>query len=475
MINNKFVRLLRTFSKQELGAFKHYLLCFYGKQEKTIALFNYLKKFAPDFSESKKMQLSIASKKIYAKTLSSAKDRKNVLNTLSDLYQYCKEFLLWKTLKKSEEEKELLWLHILKRRQLHHDFLLASKSLAKKFNAKTTRDAWDYLKQFIIYHYLFFNPQSYKHKPNVKSFEESAYFLDLFYVSFKLKYGTERVNRQQMFQEDYKIHLFPEVLNLTKYFQSNAFIHIQKMSYDLVVQKNKSLFQTLKDIFISSSSPLTKTERIILLGYLLNFIASEIRDGKHEYYTEAMELYRRAIDTKLLLENNAISPGSFNNIISVACWEEEYEWAKNFIKNYSGYLEEDIRFPITILAQAIIEFELRAFDAPCFTELQKVKFVNVYFAIRAKTLILKTMFETNQSTESLLRYTRAFERFLSRNMKITGDVLISNQNFVKCFRSLILKKISAEALENKIKLTNPIYFKKWLLSKVIDLRKEAPT
>ncbi|HFA50770.1 MAG TPA: hypothetical protein ENJ95_17315 [Bacteroidetes bacterium] len=286
----------------------------------------------------------------------------------------------------------------------------------------------------------------------------------MFYATAKLKYASEEINRKNLLETPSSIKFADLAFDIV----NNSPKQNLPLLYKLLFQFNKNpsmpLFQEIKQLLFSHSEDFDLEEQLITLGYLLNYTASKIKHGETRYLKEAFDLNQYGISTGMLIQDGFIPPSQFHNIVNLACWLKKFNWAQTFVETHSEHLREPFRKDAKLLAQTIITFEKQDFLNVVET-LKEVEFSDGHFALRAKSLILRSYIEQAKDADQVLLFCESFERFIRRHSVIKGETETAALNFIKFIKMLTRKKTSEPKLKSEIAEAHPVFFKPWLIQK----------
>ena len=462
MKESRFIRLLETFDKKELDGFGHFLECFHSKKERAIVLYFYLQELYPRFPESK-LKVDYISKTAYQ----NKADAKKIQNTMSDLYGWAKDYLIWQHHFKNSNKKDLLWLDILNARHMDHEYKLKADLMAKKFQGEKIMDSDDYLDRLKFYHNLWIHPTTQRHTTDFKVLNQCISNLELYHHVLKLNYDTEMENRQKM----YKAAGGPKNIKITKSQPpENLLQKVSRLQYELVIFEKEGTFKELKKCYLYARNNLSPTYKSILLQYLINYSAAQIRQGKQaEYLPEAFKLYKRGLEEGSLVSHGIISAHNFMNIFSTAMGLGKVAWTKKFMDEYAPIIDPASQRRIELLVRAQYAFKVGNHHSPYFDELQSVTFSDPHTAIRTKILIMTNLYEKQADRETIVPFNTAFQYYLKRTNKIKGKIWESGYNFAICYRKLVLNRIGRSEFEKEVKSSPSLFLRDWLLSKSKDL------
>ena len=136
MKDSKFFVLLRNLEAHEVPAFHKYLKQMHRGEDTALQIFEYARKLFPKPWDEKKLDLDYAFRKIFKSDISKQEHgRKKMLNTLSDLYLWLKDFLLSEKALRDPLTKQVLWMEILQNKRLKAGFC---RSAARFYEEKNT-------------------------------------------------------------------------------------------------------------------------------------------------------------------------------------------------------------------------------------------------------------------------------------------------------------------------------------------------
>jgi hypothetical protein len=106
MKNLKFFALMRTLEKEEVSHFQKYLKQLHGGEDIALQVFAYARKYYTHKKHEKKLDIAYAYQKIFGEEITE-NTRKKMLNTLSDLYLWLKDFLLSEKMRQDAFERQV--------------------------------------------------------------------------------------------------------------------------------------------------------------------------------------------------------------------------------------------------------------------------------------------------------------------------------------------------------------------------------
>lgn len=256
---------------------------------------------------------------------------------------------------------------------------------------------------------------------------------------------------------------------------------IQLYYYNLNViwgQEREEAYQQLKKVFYEPTHDWEERDQFNAYRSMLNFCVRKTNTGDKYYQRETLRLYQFIIEKKHILKNGQLQQVTYSNIISLACLEKEFSWAKKFAEEFKSYLATDVQKNAYAFNAMNIFYHEQDYSAS-LEIMQKVNFTIVQYQAKTKIIQLKIYYEL---AEWLLldAALNSFRLFLLRTKKsgLHSGQLLTFLQFLRQLANIREKKsiISATkytrllaALEDKI-TTSPknIFDKRWLLLKITE-------
>lgn len=466
MLKSKFVTLFQTLDKEEFFRFEAYLRGLYRRQKVAVAVFDYLKKHFPKFDDVGKLDKDYAIIKIFGPPSNGEKNSKKLLNALSDLHLWLRDFLLLEEMKKDSPERDFIWMKILARKKLDLAFFRQTRKTREALESEPAKDMWTYFHLAAANYLEFFHPNFQKLAPDPGVLKRFNHYLDLFYTSAKLKYASEAANRKKILQDPGEPDLPELVAGLMKKdgVRDEKTVEVYRLLYRMNSNPEElATYFDVKNFLLSSYRSIHIKDQEVVLSYLLNFTASQIKRGNPAFRQEAFELYCFGLEG-ILTQDGYLSPTKFSNIVNTACMLKEFRWVESFVRDYEKYLEPESRQSILNLSLGIIHFEKKEFSS-AIERLSRVDFSDIFDSLRAKSFLLRCYCELGESEELILLFCDSFEKFLRRNKNLGKESILTTMNFIKAVRKLTQKKEDKAALIAEIGNAEFVFFKDWLLEK----------
>ncbi|MFM8432713.1 MAG: hypothetical protein ACKOA1_07950, partial [Bacteroidota bacterium] len=298
------------------------------------------------------------------------------------------------------------------------------------------------------------------------AFAEVMDALDAFYLAGKLRHACEIINARNVLGIDAELRLMDEVRSLSDQhpFKDDSAIKCYRLVYDSLVNPDDETFvETFSGFMKVEGSRFSYSEQRELFQYLKNYCIKKLNTGRTDYTRRLFEIHELNLSDKKLLADEPMSPFEFKNIVTIALRLGETDWVKNFIPSHLEYLSPEHRHNADVYNQANYHYFCKDYKTT-FKLLQKVEFTDVFYALDARSILLKSCFE--QREEELFAYqASAFRTYLSRNRRVSEYQRTIYRNFIR-FASMLLKAEgdtqSIKRIEAEMETVKQIADLRWL-------------
>jgi hypothetical protein len=333
-----------------------------------------------------------------------------------------------------------------------------------------------------------------KRKTEANYLQRKSDSMDQFFIASKLEYWCDMLNRSNVLNIQYEYPLMEEILKLiesdrAKYL-AEPFINIYYHILQTLRQPEKEEhYSHLIDYLSEYSARFDKEDAKAMYDYAQNYCIKRINKGDSDYLEELLKLYQLMLEHGLIYENGYFPSSDFKNIVTISCRLKKYNWAEDFIHRYESELESSIRTHVSQYNLATCYFEQGDYDS-ALALLQKVEFTDTYFALGARSMLMKIYFELDEE-EPLFSHIDSFQTYLRRNKIISAYQRKVHQNFIRFTKKAFQLKEAlawkrkkemekqANSLFKHISQTEDITNKNWLEQEVKKLmasqKMEAPT
>jgi hypothetical protein len=476
----KLPTLLKSLHSDEHKEFEKFLQSpFFKASEQYLTYFKYLCKRHPGF-ELNKEALQAAYRRCFGQD--SLTDSK-LYNLLSGLSKQVEAFFVARLVFDSDNNAPSLYDQLLVKslgtRNMRDYFRAESQRLIDDTVYQSVKEFESYFALHKLHEQVYYNPDTPKFSEQPPHLQQAVDLLDLYYCLTKLRLSAEMKARERILNVRYEMQMLDAVLTRTaapELLDAHPLLAVYHHLTNLYLKGvDEHGFRDLMHVFNNKIQYLPKVDRIILLRHLINCgISLNTRNVAIE--AELLSLYKLAIASDMLLEGNRITESSFINIVNLAGQCKEYDWAKDFVTQFSPYLEESKRQPSIDLAMAglyYIEGKLdEAQDCLGYTIFQIPS-----FEFLGRALLLKIVFDRylnlGKDYEFLIAQLKAFERYIQIK-QITTEKRDAYLNWTKYLRKLATVKFEMvvvpihqkELLRVKLQQVQPIVSKRWLEDKL---------
>ncbi len=363
-------------------------------------------------------------------------------------------------------------LNALHQRRLYFLFEKRLNAILKKIETDPFKDASFYYYQFQVelesYRYTTITDNRAKRS----SLQEVVDNLDIYYLAEKLKYSAIALNRQRIVGK-YDLKLIDELLSYLERDPKFLEIPFIRLYHGVVLMlkdfDNDQCYYQFKADLQSFESELPILELRFLYTLLLNYARWKTYAGKNEFLAESFIVYQLVLKKPILTEDNRISHHHYRNIVNIAIDLSEFEWAQQFMGAYKEKVVEGLRENVYAYNMAALKFAkkqfLEALDYLRMIQFSDVEFIDFYYHLYYKTLMIQTAFELSE-VELLMSNLESFRLYLLRNEDIPENMKNTYSNFIRLVRKLgnvkyNLRKLKPELLE-EIENTSPLINVGWL-------------
>jgi len=480
MEESKLAALLRSVKSKELGWLSKWVRSpYYNSNPLIMALFDYMRKYAPAF-DSPKLAKEVVSEHLFPGEPYDNQRLQLVMHRLSNLVE---EFLVGQRLKRDRLLYQQLLQEELGERGAYDLFVKQNEKLGRRLEQRPYHDEHYYLAKWRQQHDHFFHPRTARYRFTTDQLEAMMQNLDAFYVLSKMRYSTELRNRQNILPEAYEIALLEESIALAEQhpvFKTDSVFQAYRSILALMEEpENEHTYQQLEDIAHHHLHSLRPADQSALLRYLINSSIRLYSNGKPEYLRRQFQLYQIGLDKALFLDEGSMSAATFLNIIVTASVLKELDWIENFIAKYAPKLPASQQVDTVSLGTAYWYFAGGEYTA-ANDLLRQVESSDLQYQLRVRSLSLRSFFELFLQDETyfelLTHEANAFRKFLRRNSKITeqraGGYLYLTSFLLKLTRLKVNRQLTPgklSELQKALEEEDAVVARQWLREKLSSL------
>lgn len=476
MKERKISKALTRLSIYELNSFRKFLLSpYFNQNEAFVVFFDVLN----EAIRSGKDPSAIDSKDVWIKIYGSDTAYNDVKfrKLSSDLFAMFEEFIMQKELESDGSEKLRLLMKAYINRNLSD--LYGSLIHHIEFNKKLhqNKNAEHYLNMYNIERAIMdinFHDNTINRKvemDKVLNVEEMSYNLDVFFIAEKLRSYCTLLSWNQTFKLNKKIIGIDVILKLAQspFFKDYPPIAIYYLISVIKSEEgNTENYFKLKDLLIANLHHFDKKESKDLLDLVIGYCVTLGNKGMPEFEKEAFEWYKLGLKIDIIIRDEHISPTTFRNIVFYALRQGEYEWAEDFIKEYSVFLDPTVRESNVNFSLARIEGYKKNWKK-LIQLLAYTEYTEVFQALLSRTLLLIAYYELNE-TDSMESLFSSFKLYLDREKTYTKQRKTQYYNLIKFTRTLSKlqskDKTKLQKLSMEVQNSPAVVNKAWLAEKI---------
>ncbi|GJM35730.1 MAG: hypothetical protein DHS20C18_47310 [Saprospiraceae bacterium] len=475
MQNSKLIELLKVLDAAELKRLLSFLKSpFYNANPHIVKLYLILRTYFPDFA-SPKLDKQHVFKKLFPKRVY---DHQKLLNLMSDFTTLVKRYLSVLQLEKEEQLQDRLLLKAFAERPDSYNVFVKQIQKTDSNLDKLPYRNKDFHQQKFWLSQLYFNhPGTDKFELSKAQYDASMQQLDRWFLLEKLLLSCEIKAREKPLSEKYDIWLLQEIREGVSHFSAGdpiATAYLEMLQ--LLEEEEPSAYYNLKALLMNHLPQFTRLQQQNILQSLINFTIREGNRGDVNFLKENLDLYKFGLAEQLFFEYGILNDMTYISIVNIALRTKDLAWCLEFINTNEKFLEPRARKDAKTLATALWLYAEQKPDAT-IELLHKVDFLNVYYQIQARVLLIKVYFEAFQKNDAYFELvhaqSEAFERYLRRNKKVSkaqGEALLnfalSVKRLAKLKTGIAFEEQSKRTFIQELHELKPLYNKSWLLRQI---------
>lgn len=486
MLNNPCVQI---FAKVDPEEFKE--LCSFVKKRlsphtQEYELFKYLRSCYPHFTEE-----NTDPKHLYT-LLFKDKSGENVANSLSTvanrLHKVFQDYLIEHALKSNPQEKEFLLACEYSRlglqealdKRIEQQVQIGAWSEQPTSSTSSTINVWYPWNLHRLFYLKYYSRDTIKSAAREMNLKYSLEQLHVAYLQAKLRIALEIASLQYLNGQpqpylEFSIQELTEIRDKAE--GKNAFLFLYSQAYDLATVPSVEKYRDFKKLLFQMGNTLSKDEHGNLLAVLINFVSRAIQKGDLSYYQEALELHHYGLNTRVLLQDDKITPEILMSLINISYEIGHLENTAKSCQEWYKFLPQSVKQESIAVLNGRIHFHQGHFQ-DAVKEISKVKRFQIHLLeLSARTTIIQSHYELN-NFDSLISACDTFSKALTRTEnRFSVQQRKSFGNFIKIMQSICQDKLNPntnwsvkkEKLLRKIEKLEPLSCKKWILNKIQNL------
>lgn len=463
MKGTKLYTLLKSLSKEEIKQLQKVVKSPAFNTNPTLTrLFERLRYQHPNFDASPK-----ARRKLYKRVFPDNPFNDQKLRRLfTNLSQLVEQFLLLQALNEDDDRRQQMLIEIYEKRAVVPLFEQETRHLNEKQLTQEIKDADWYLNRFQLLQLQYSSMHHAKYDPNDRTLEESVHCLDNFFALRKIHLDIGLRSKRKIYNISDDNHFLP-IPDAPQTLDSQLF-ELYKLAATMLSDEEFDAFADYEKLLRNLVSRLAVNDQLLLFFNGLNYLNRRINRGESQLNEKTLDWYKWGLETKILLQNNQLSPITFGNIVIYGCRLNSYAWTQHFIQKYKDFLPENIRDNEAEYSEAALLFSQKSYNE-VLSKLSNYVFTHKY-KLKTKNLLCRTYFEIYRHDsnyyELVLASLKNYENYLYRNKDFSERVIRPHFNLIQILKGLVQKMNTPRyQVETKIWLTAQLDKREKVVSK----------
>lgn len=468
MNGSKLLQLFRSLERHDVQRIGKFVYSpFFNNREDVRRLFDYIEKHIDSptayLRKEKAFEYVFPNEKTY--------DAQKILYAMSFLLQNIRRYLLIDEFENTELHGQLYLLRAFRQRGLNTFFEKTVKDTHAQFEKQPLRHG-DF--HYVQYR-LFLEEYEFQHRrkrTNELKLQESSDELMYFYLADMLRQACAAAAlRLATDNNKYETPLLEAALRIIEEKNLTVLPAIGAYYYAYYALKSEdtegSAFQSLKEILVNQWQAFPSGELRDLYLVAINYCIRRINRGLKTYEVESLALYKFGLKNGVLIENNTLSAYTYHNILNASLKVGDYEWGKQFLDEYKGFLIDTERTNVYNYSMAVLYFRLMDY-AKAMDLLQKITLREVLFNLDARRMLMRIYydFEERAALASLIDSTKIYIH-RQKNMGYGREHYWNLTCFLQKMLKNDLKNPETRAiLRGEIEAEKSIAEREWLLEKL---------
>lgn len=434
---------------------------FFNRQDRATALFDYLEEC---LAKGKTPEKEEAYRCVFPGE--AGFDGVPLRLATSELYKQLEHYFTYEELFKNEGNCHAALAAAYRRRGLERHF---EKTIghARERRAKQSHRHAEHFSGAFEVEFEHYKQASAGRRTASLNIQELSDLEDTAFIARKLRLTCIALSHQAVYPAQYDLGMLEPVLEQVRRRQltDTPAIGLYYFGYYLMARPEEAEnFARFKALLLSQAEQLPPDERRDLYLIAINFCIKKVNALQENYYREALDLYKFALQNQLLVENGNLSPFAFNNIVAIALKVRETDWAEHFILDNARFLEKKQRLATSSLNLARVEYVRRDFKK-ALLHLQVADYKDLINNLISKTLQLKIFFESGD-LDLVDAHLNALHTYI-RRQRVMGYHRTNYLNVVKHARALLNlppgDEQERQRLRERIESEETLTEKDWLL------------
>jgi hypothetical protein len=394
----------------------------------------------------------------------------------SDLCKQIEEFWQMQQLRQQHDLQQQLLLQAQSDRGLHQDFEGGLMAAQTELLSQPLRGA-AFLRQRLDLALLQHDHQvRHNNRSTQAGLQAALEALDEEFFTHKLRLAAAAINRANVIGETTEINLLPEVIalidNAPKVVFEGSLLEVYRLILrTLQPEKDHVAFQALLQLLEDTQQKFDGTTLAELYSFALNYCVRMVNLAESGFDAQLFGLYELLIARGYLREDGHLPVQHFKNFVTLGLRLAQIQRVSAGLVALAEQLVPEIRPNALLFSQAAIAFHSGNYGK-AIRLLQQVEFLDVYYHLDAKSLLLKAWYEQGE-VEPLLSLIESFKVYLRRSRKISEYQRQTYRNQIRVVQMLLRHRLGSrkplQDVRQVLEGLRPIADLSWLERKLIEL------
>lgn len=463
MHKNKIFTLIQSFTQKELKEIKLFLASPYYNTQPLYS--NYLDLLVKSKSKAPSKE-EIYSRMFPGETFSDIKLR--LIN--SQLLQLVEQYLVIKKMESDELYQVIALSQTYRSRELKKHYLHHRAASYRILQDQTVQNADYFAGKYAIemenYHF-----ESGLQRSKVLNLQQISDTIDTAFLTFKLRQTCLMMAHQSVFKTEYQFGLLDALLpeiTMKNRLDTPAISVYYYCFKSLIDPNDKTYFEKFKSEVLAHYHLFPPEEARDLFLLATNYCIKKTNEGRDEFAVDALDLYEKALDKELLVQNGVLSRFSYANIVNMGLKSGKLDFVAQFIQQYKAYLEIKHLTSAYSFNMARLEYARKNYEA-VIELLRNAEYKDLITNLTAKTILLKVFFEMG-AFNLLESHLDAMNTFIRRKRKVISYHELNCLNIIKYTKKILslnpFDKAEKNLLREQIEKEEMLTERKWLVERL---------
>ncbi|MCH2023101.1 MAG: hypothetical protein MK207_11550 [Saprospiraceae bacterium] len=483
MHKTKLITLLEHLNSREFARFIDFVHSpFYNKHEEVKKLCIYLSKY---FSNPKRKN-KLDKQRVYKNLFPNKTFDANALHGISSkLLTLLHDFLVIDCGDNNNNFHLIKVLEELRKRKQFKDYDAIIRKITKNNNGLYTDVEELYWEKYAYHKEIDINFLTQGGRTYNENLQLKNDYLDLFFITKKLKIACDMVSRNRIIGSDYQYRLVDELFVYldqpdSSYSQEPTIkIYASILKMLLHGEENDDEYYRVKDWLVQYMDVFSKLELKNIYDYLENHCIRKYKKNTADetYLIEMLDISKFLVKHKINFIDGYLLDGDYKNIGTSAINLGDFDWAQEFIETYKEALIPRVRQSAYSYLMSFLLYSKKDYKG-ALQALNDVSFTNWTYHAGAKLIQMRIYYELDEA-DALYALADAFKIYLKRNKQLTELDRVPYMNFINLTRKsyrlkedwdfLKKEKLTSETekLKKLFETATPVASRVWL-QEVID-------